>query len=123
MLKNSKTEYIKDEKMRKLTFKKRRINWLKKAIQLSIVSDCEISLQVYWKEDGSLVEFYSADNAQPQRKQADVLSHAKFSKKNYDLCENIDHLTSQHGHMFLERENESGFHKKLYREIEGFNLL
>jgi hypothetical protein len=68
MLKNSKTEYIIDEKMRKLTFKMRRINWLKKAIQLSIVSDCEISLQVYWKEDGSLVEFYSADNAQPQRK-------------------------------------------------------
>lgn len=51
------SELISDEHQRRLTYKKRRIGLLKKAMQLSLLSDCEIQLKIFWKEDGSLIEY------------------------------------------------------------------
>ena len=50
---------IKNEKKKRLCFKKRRICILKKAMQITKLTGCEVSLQVYWKEDGSLIDYQS----------------------------------------------------------------
>ena len=65
------SELIADEHARRLTYKKRRIGLLKKAMQLSLLSDCEIQLKIFWKEDGSLLE-YSSDYTSETRKLADL---------------------------------------------------
>jgi hypothetical protein len=44
-------EKIQDERDRRVTFKKRRIGLLKKAIQLSKLTDAIVMLKVYNKED------------------------------------------------------------------------
>ena len=53
------TELIVDQSIRRITMKKRRINLVKRAMQLSIVADCQISISIFWKEDGSLIEYTS----------------------------------------------------------------
>jgi hypothetical protein len=50
---------IKDERTRRITFKKRRIGILKKAVQLSLLSGSVIELKVYNQKDKSFVEYYS----------------------------------------------------------------
>ena len=50
-------ELISNEKERRVCFKKRRIGLLKKAIQLSKLSGCEIDLKVYYADDKSLMHY------------------------------------------------------------------
>jgi len=50
---------IDDERTRRVTFKKRRLGLLKKAIQLSTLTDAVIELKIYQEEDQSLIEYYS----------------------------------------------------------------
>ena len=57
------TKLIASEYKRRITFKKRRICVIKKAMQLSLMSGCEISLSIFWKEDGSLIDYVSSKNA------------------------------------------------------------
>ena len=52
-------ERISDDRIRRVTFKKRRIGLLKKAIQLSKLSDAKICLKIYHKEDESFIEYHS----------------------------------------------------------------
>ena len=52
-------QYVEDAKLRKVCYKKRRIGLVKKAMQLSILTDCEIELRIYSKEDNSLVRYVS----------------------------------------------------------------
>jgi len=52
---------IDDERIRRVTFKKRRIGLLKKAIQLSKLTDAVIELKVFHKEDQSLIEYFSTN--------------------------------------------------------------
>jgi hypothetical protein len=56
-------KFIVNECIRRITFKKSRIDLIKKAMQLSLISGCQISLKVYWKEDDSLVEINSFKTA------------------------------------------------------------
>ena len=44
-------EQIADERIRRVCFKKRRIGLIKKAIQLSKLTDARVMLKVYHKED------------------------------------------------------------------------
>jgi hypothetical protein len=78
-------EMITGDNMRRLTFKKRRIGLLKKTMQLSLLSQCEISLRIFWKEDGSLLE-YNSDRSPLNKHDADVLNHAKFTNENFELA-------------------------------------
>jgi hypothetical protein len=55
-----KAEKIEDFKSRRISFKKRRISLIKKAMQLSLMSNCDIQLKIHWKEDDSLVDYYSS---------------------------------------------------------------
>ena len=52
-------EKINDDRIRRVTFKKRRIGLLKKAIQLSKLTDAKVMLKVYHNEDESLIEYFS----------------------------------------------------------------
>lgn len=52
-------EKINDDRIRRVTFKKRRIGLLKKAIQLSKLTDAKVMLKVYNNEDESLIEYFS----------------------------------------------------------------
>ncbi len=56
-------ERIRDDRIRRVTFKKRRMGLIKKAIQLSKLTDARIMLKIYHAEDDSLVEYYSHDEA------------------------------------------------------------
>ena len=89
-------------------------------MQLSLLSHCEISLQIYWKEDQSLLEYNSTDQPVKSRLSKDVLQHAKFTNENFQLCEQLKYLTIKHGHMFTEGEDMT---KRIYNELEGTNLL
>ena len=53
---------IDDERIRRVTFKKRRIGLLKKAIQLSKLTDAVIELKIYQREDQSLIEYFSTND-------------------------------------------------------------
>ena len=53
---------IKNDYTRKVTFKKRRIGLVKKAMQLAIMSGCQVSLKVFFEEDGSLIEYFSHED-------------------------------------------------------------
>ena len=92
---------------------------MKKAMQLSLLSDCDISLQIFWKEDGSLVE-YNSDKLPVTRLGADVSQHVKFLNENFKLLEELEHLTVKHGHMFSDGDEMT---KRMYSDLEGFNLL
>jgi hypothetical protein len=50
---------IQDERIKRVTFKKRRIGLLKKAIQLSMLTEAKVMLKVYNSKDKSLIEYYS----------------------------------------------------------------
>jgi polyhydroxyalkanoate synthesis regulator protein len=82
-------EMITGDNMRRLTFKKRRIGLLKKTMQLSLLSQCEISLRIFWKEDGSLLE-YNSDRSPLNQHDADVLNHAKFTNENFELAQTLE---------------------------------
>ena len=55
-----KAEKIEDFKNRRISFKKRRISLIKKAIQLSLMSNCDIQMKIFWKEDSSLIDYCSS---------------------------------------------------------------
>ena len=50
---------IEDDRVRRVTFKKRRVGLLKKAMQLSKLTDAKIVLKIYHEEEESLLEYYS----------------------------------------------------------------
>ena len=62
---NSQTET--NSKLNRLSFKKRRIGLIKKAMQLSKLSNCQVSLKIFWAKDGSLVEYLSDKNDKVDR--------------------------------------------------------
>ena len=60
--KKEEIDMLTDVRERKVTFKKRRIGIIKKAIQLSKLTGAVVELKVYNPEDGSLIEFFSESN-------------------------------------------------------------
>lgn len=61
-------EKIADERVRRVCFKKRRIGLMKKAIQLSKLSGCEIELKIYNTEDESLLHYISEETHNLQQR-------------------------------------------------------
>jgi hypothetical protein len=55
-------EEIANERVRRVTFKKRRIGLLKKAIQLSKLTNAQVILKIYDPEDKTLIEYISNEN-------------------------------------------------------------
>jgi hypothetical protein len=52
---------IRDERMKKITMKKRRIGLLKKAIQLSKLTGALIYMKIFTPQDKLLLEYISKD--------------------------------------------------------------
>jgi hypothetical protein len=52
-------QQIQDDRTKRVTFKKRRIGLLKKAIELSKLTDALVELRVYHKDDKSLVDYFT----------------------------------------------------------------
>ena len=52
-------DYINDSRNRKISFKKRRFGILKKIMELSALSGCDVDLQIWNKDDGSLMKYKS----------------------------------------------------------------
>jgi hypothetical protein len=62
-----KIESIDDHKVRRVMFKKRRVGLLKKAMQLSKLTNCMIELRIYQPDDSSLVEYTSSPEIHQMR--------------------------------------------------------
>ena len=83
-------ERIQDDKQRRIIFKKRRLGLLKKAIEISKLSDCVVHMKIYNKEDNSLMEFFTnqreeLDNV--DRNSSFLSAYIKFASKDNDLIE------------------------------------
>ena len=104
-------ENIKDERIRRVTFKKRRIGLLKKAIQLSKLTNAIVQLKVYQPEDQSLIEYYShseSDFDDINKSSKKVYEFSKFFNKHYNLVANLEEKVTKHGHLNIlleEQEN------------------
>ena len=91
---------IEDERIRRVTFKKRRIGLLKKAIQLSKLTGALVELKVYNWRDQSLIEYFSHtedDFSGISKKCQEVTEYGKFFNRHYDLVSEIDERVTKHG--------------------------
>lgn len=91
---------INDERIRRVTFKKRRIGLLKKAIQLSKLTDACIELRIYNPKDQSLIEYFSNKDDELNLIKKDspfILEYSKFYNKHYDLVNKIEESVTKHG--------------------------
>ena len=120
-------ERIDDERIRRVTFKKRRIGLLKKAIQLSKLTDAKIVLKVYNKEDDSLIEYFShseSDFDNIQKSSLNILEYSKFFNKHYKLVARLEEKVTRHGHPSNLLEGEDlDFGTDLETQIEGINMI
>ena len=104
--------YIKDTRLRRVTFKKRKIGLLKKAIELSRLTGLNICLKVYNPENQSLTEYQS----HPEVDKHDCFkpdSHLvkKYTKYLNDDYEKVDELESNI--KFFEKRTHSQVRKAL----------
>ena len=79
---------VDNEKTRRVTFKKRRIGVIKKAMELSMLTGAAVMIKVYNEEDNSFVEYCSAnDNYFDMivKKKAQISDCSKFYTKHYNL--------------------------------------
>lgn len=120
-------EGIEDERIRRVTFKKRRIGLLKKAIQLSKLTNAIIEMRVYQPEDQSLIEYYSnkeSDFDDIHRTSKHVYEYSKFFNKHYNLVSNLEEKVTKHGHLnLLLEEHENSLGEDIEDQLEGINML
>lgn len=91
---------ITDERIRRVTFKKRRIGLLKKAIQLSKLTDATIELRIYNSKDKSLIEYFSNKDDELNLIKKDspfILEYSRFYNDHYDLVNKIEESVTKHG--------------------------
>ena len=120
-------EKIQDERDRRVTFKKRRIGLLKKAIQLSKLTDATVMLKVFNKEDSSLIEYYSKSDSEFDnivKTSQQINQYSKFANTNYDLVCKVEEKVTKHGHPnCLIDDGDLNFLSDLERQIDGINTL
>lgn len=117
------TELITDGYDRRVTFKKRRVGLLKKAMELSILAGCTISLSIFQEEDGSLLEYFSENQETKTDKVStdnDVVQHARFYNEHYNLCEDIDKAIRRYGNTEAHGDELS---QRIKNEIQGTAIL
>ena len=72
-------------------FVKRRLGALRKLMQLSKLTDCNIQLKIYNKEDQSLLEYYSDKNMESAFENFGKLkSHVKLTNDDFNFIERIE---------------------------------
>lgn len=86
-------ENVDDERVRRVMFKKRRVGLLKKAMQLSKLTNAMVDLRIYQPDDGSLVEYISSegnDFSSLKSNSKNVLEYSKLENKHYRLIINLE---------------------------------
>ena len=119
-------ERIDDERIRRVTFKKRRIGLLKKAIQLSKLTDAKIVLKVYNDEDDSLIEYFSnseSDFDNIKKTSENIFEYSKFFNKHYKLVARLEEKVTRHGHPSSLLGDDLDFGTDLETQIEGINMI
>ena len=120
-------ESIDDERIRRVTFKKRRIGLLKKAIQLSKLTNAVVELKVYQEEDQSLIEYYSTsehDFDKISKTSEQVYEFSRFYNKHYNLVANLEEKVAKHGQLnILLGENDAELGAEMEGQLEGINML
>ena len=84
---------IDDERVRRVMFKKRRVGLIKKAMQLSKLTNATVELKIFQPDDASFVEFKSSDvydisKITPNSK--NVLEYSKLDNKHYRLIVDLE---------------------------------
>ena len=86
-------ENVDDERVRRVMFKKRRVGLLKKAMQLSKLTNAMVDLRIYQPDDGSLVEYISSgdnDFSSLKSSSENVQEYSKLENKHYRLIINLE---------------------------------
>ena len=99
--KKEENNMLTDVRERKVTFKKRRIGIIKKAIQLSKLTGSVVELKVFNPEDGSLIEFFSDSLDQLKdigRESSTVKQYCRFDSSHFPIVQNIEENVTRHGH-------------------------
>ena len=84
---------IRDQKVKQVTFKKRRLGVLRKAMQLSKLTGARVQLKIYFEGDQSFVEYHSKNDTGLDNMQMDdacVDEYAKFNNQHYEFVAQID---------------------------------
>ena len=77
--KSIRIEKIVDNKTRRIALKKRRIGVLKKAMQLSILTECQIHMKIWSPEDKSLLVYSNMEDLLIDHNSKQVQSYVNFS--------------------------------------------
>lgn len=116
---------ITDDRIRRVTFKKRRMGLLKKAIQLSKLTGAHVELKVYYERDKSLIEYYSNSEREfdnVHKNSPCVKEYSKFFNKHYDIVAQIDERVINYNDIPHKRNNEDDQNNDADESIEGINL-
>ena len=120
-------ERIEDERIRRVTFKKRRIGVLKKAMQLSKLTDARVELKVYHNEDDSLIEYFShteKDFVDLTKNSSSVFEYSKFFNRHYNLVARLEEKVTKHGHPnTMLKDHDSDLVAEIEEEVEGINMI
>ena len=85
---------IEDDRVRRVTFKKRRVGLLKKAMQLSKLTDAKVELKIYQDEEESFLEYYSHSEVE-FLKPMKIIETSKFFNQHYDLVSSMEDKVSK----------------------------
>lgn len=94
-------ESIEDERIRRVTFKKRRIGLIKKAIQMSNLTNTLIYMKIYCPEDRSLVEYRCTPEMNLENiheSAAEVEDVSKIYNSHYDMITKFEQRVDKTGH-------------------------
>ena len=95
-------KYIDDERIRRVTFKKRRIGLIKKAIQMSKLTNTYIYMKIYCPEDSSLVEYSCTPDMNLEdisESSTNVESFSKILNSHYDMIAKFESRVDKTGHL------------------------
>lgn len=99
---------------------------MKKAIQLSKLSGCEIDLKIFHEDDGSLLHYLSEDCHDLQARipgSEDVRQYMKFYNKNEDIVNQLENKITSHGARNQDCTDENSFVAQIEKELDGYNII
>jgi MADS-box transcription enhancer factor 2A len=98
-------EKIKDERSRLVTFQKRKTGIMKKAMELSILCDCEIAIAII-SSDKCITFSTNVSFEDVVKKCTDGTVVVTEAKTNKDVCDFIFKITSSYWIMFTRKSKK-----------------
>ena len=120
-------ENVDDERVRRVMFKKRRVGLLKKAMQLSKLTNAMVDLRIYQPDDGSLVEYISSEEnvfSSLKANSKNVLEYSKLENKHYRLIINLEQRVNNYrNHNNLMEQFQNLIGPDFHEMTQGINML